>query len=496
MSPNETYAFSIVKCWQTKNNALVISVNVLNRLPEASRHPERSEGSQDVSSSTQHDVRLKKLFIVLDPDPAKPPVAFLAEKPSDLLSEGTLCNIFRKYLMPGRVIDVKQSPQAKEYAVMVLDRHAAYWMVHLTSSKSPEITIVSPEREVLARATVKASYTKKKPWEGELADDVESVWPSVMEPLISGLSSVRKEGQPAAQTTSQSGPSQDQKTVVKKLKRRLRTLRKALARGEQEIPAAAKIQDLERQGHLLKSFGYAAQRSVEGDFFTLPKDATGLEEDLELPIDPAWSVGEKITETFDLVRKWQKRREFGLRQLAATEREIKLVEQEIFRVGSQEISSEDLSGLYQRHGLKDTSDLAKGQNEQRIPYRTFHSSEGDVILVGKEAKDNDVLTKGAKSNDFWLHAVGARGSHVVISPRRKEEGLPPKVIREAALLALHFSKLREDRAGEVYVTRKMHVKKRKGMAPGLWAVEKAETLYVKYNEAELKAVLGTEPPSR
>jgi predicted ribosome quality control (RQC) complex YloA/Tae2 family protein len=53
--------------------------------------------------------------------------------------------------------------------------------------------------------------------------------------------------------------------------------------------------------------------------------------------------------------------------------------------------------------------------------RSFVSSDGFEILVGKKAKDNDFLTfRIAKSLDTWMHAADYPGSHVVIrNPNRK-----------------------------------------------------------------------------
>ncbi len=43
------------------------------------------------------------------------------------------------------------------------------------------------------------------------------------------------------------------------------------------------------------------------------------------------------------------------------------------------------------------------------------SSDGTLILVGKNNLQNDQLTmKTAKKTDYWLHAKNIPGSHVII----------------------------------------------------------------------------------
>src|SRR5207253_11403595 len=58
---------------------------------------------------------------------------------------------------------------------------------------------------------------------------------------------------------------------------------------------------------------------------------------------------------------------------------------------------------------------ARGRAADRLPYRTFRSSAGTPILVGRSARDNDALTvKVARGNDVWLHARDIKGAHVVM----------------------------------------------------------------------------------
>ena len=69
------------------------------------------------------------------------------------------------------------------------------------------------------------------------------------------------------------------------------------------------------------------------------------------------------------------------------------------------------------------------------------------------------------------------------------QSLPQQLLREAAMLAIHYSKLRSDYAGEVYVARRAEIKKQKGMPPGLWNVERCKTLFFRYSSDEIKTVL-------
>jgi predicted ribosome quality control (RQC) complex YloA/Tae2 family protein len=120
--------------------------------------------------------------------------------------------------------------------------------------------------------------------------------------------------------------------------------------------------------------------------------------------------------------------------------------------------------------------------------RSFISSDGFEILVGKKAKDNDFLTfRVAKSLDTWMHAADYPGSHVVIrNPNRKE--IPHRTLLEAAQLAAFYSKGKSQPKAAVHYTQKKFVNKPKAAVPGLVSLASFKTILVepKVGEAQLK----------
>lgn len=104
--------------------------------------------------------------------------------------------------------------------------------------------------------------------------------------------------------------------------------------------------------------------------------------------------------------------------------------------------------------------------------------EGFEILVGKNSKNNDLLTQQyAYKEDLWLHARDATGSHVVLKYRAGKK-FPNSVIEAAASLAAYFSKRRNETLAPVIVTPKKFVRKPKGFADGQVIVEKEEVVMV------------------
>lgn len=107
----------------------------------------------------------------------------------------------------------------------------------------------------------------------------------------------------------------------------------------------------------------------------------------------------------------------------------------------------------------------------------YRTPDGWEILVGAHSRGNDFLTtKVARDQDVWLHAHSVSGSHVVIRNPHKGKQVPAPVIEQAARLAVHFSKARNDSFAEVVVTSPRYVKKTKGAPPGRVSVLKHDTL--------------------
>jgi predicted ribosome quality control (RQC) complex YloA/Tae2 family protein len=111
--------------------------------------------------------------------------------------------------------------------------------------------------------------------------------------------------------------------------------------------------------------------------------------------------------------------------------------------------------------------------------RRHETRDGFVVLVGRSGPENDTLTfKIASPWDFWLHASGHAGAHVVVRNPRRLASLPEPALRVAAEIAAYYSGAREAGKVEVHVTQRKHVRKRKGMPPGQVLVRRFKSVNV------------------
>ncbi len=100
-------------------------------------------------------------------------------------------------------------------------------------------------------------------------------------------------------------------------------------------------------------------------------------------------------------------------------------------------------------------------------YAEFLSSGGYRILCGKNNLQNEYIThKVATKNDYWFHAKGIPGSHVVMLLEGREEP-PAEDFTEAAEIAALYSEAAGASMTEVDYTLVRHLKKTPGAKTGL-----------------------------
>jgi len=107
------------------------------------------------------------------------------------------------------------------------------------------------------------------------------------------------------------------------------------------------------------------------------------------------------------------------------------------------------------------------KHKGKIVNKPLHyiSSDGFHMHVGKNNTQNDWLTFDfAAGNDWWFHAKGMPGSHVIVRTEGRE--LPDRTFEEAGKLAAHYSKGSGSKKVEIDYVEKKQVKKPKGSNPG------------------------------
>ncbi|MBQ7386154.1 MAG: NFACT family protein, partial [Ruminococcus sp.] len=130
-------------------------------------------------------------------------------------------------------------------------------------------------------------------------------------------------------------------------------------------------------------------------------------------------------------------------------------------------SEQDLSAI--RQELISEGYLKENKSEKtnrkaktlKVDFREFETSDGFKVLVGRNNRQNDLLTlKTATQNDLWFHTKDSPGSQTVISAEGRE--VSEEAILEAAQIAAYFSKAKDSSQVPVDYTRIRRVNKPQG----------------------------------
>jgi predicted ribosome quality control (RQC) complex YloA/Tae2 family protein len=256
---------------------------------------------------------------------------------------------------------------------------------------------------------------------------------------------------------------------VRREKKRLEALRRRLA---VDLDRLGNAEEDRRMAEALLA-GLRAAR-VEGTIAVVPDPASMDGVPLRIPIDPALPLPANAQRLFDRYKKGKRGSQAVELRLAGTERrfsEWAALEAQAAAARSAE-DLEAITRAMEKGGLV-TPVRRKGAPVPRqappapARVRRHETADGFVILVGRSGPENDLLTfKVASPWDFWLHAAGSPGAHVVVRNPKRLGVLPDNALRTAAEIAAFYSGLKESGKVEVHVTQRKNVRKRKGAPPG------------------------------
>ena len=216
-------------------------------------------------------------------------------------------------------------------------------------------------------------------------------------------------------------------------------------------------------GELINTYGYELSEGANAltclNYYT--------NEEITIPLDKDLTPRENSVRYFDKYNKLKRTYEALSELTVASKNELDHLES-ISTALDIALYEEDLAqikdelteyGYIKRKGPRG--------KKQKITSRPFHyiSSDGFHMYVGKNNFQNEDLTFNfANGGDWWFHAKGIPGSHVIVKTEGSE--LPDNTFEEAARLAAYYSKARDAKKVEIDYIQRKHVKKVNGGAPG------------------------------
>lgn len=200
--------------------------------------------------------------------------------------------------------------------------------------------------------------------------------------------------------------------------------------------------------------------------------------ELTISLSPALSPAQNAQRYYKEYNKAKTREQKLKEQIALAEEELLYIES-VQDTLSRAESEQELSGIRSELTEQGYIKAQKGKRmkERPLPPLEYQSKDGFVILVGRNNRQNDLLTlKTANKNDIWLHTKNIPGSHVIICSNGRP--VPDTTIEEAARLAAFHSKARNSSQVPVDYTAVKNVSKPQGAKPGRVIYVSYKTVYV------------------
>ena len=273
-------------------------------------------------------------------------------------------------------------------------------------------------------------------------------------------------------------------TIHKTLSNQLARLRRKLANQEQELAATYDRERLRQLGDIVTANLHRMERGqarlIAVDFYD-----PNMKE-IEIPLNVTLSPQQNAAKFYKDYNKAKHAEKFLTEQLALGRTEESYLASVLEALDRAETEGDiaDIRAELVEGGYLKQTDRRKQMKLPPSKPMEFRSSDGFQILVGRNNRQNDLLTtRLAYKTDLWLHVQKAHGSHVIIACAGAE--VPDQTVTEAAELAAWFSQARQGRNVPVELCPVRQVKKPPGAKPGMVVYENYRTVYVNPCEPRL-----------
>ncbi|CAK7000754.1 MAG: Rqc2 RqcH [Peptostreptococcus russellii] len=276
--------------------------------------------------------------------------------------------------------------------------------------------------------------------------------------------------------------NQRSSNMKKNISLKLERINHKLEKQAKELKDSEKADEYKVKGELLTAFIYMIKPGMESIKLANFYDNN---EEIEIKLKAHFSPSENAQKYFKKYNKLKNATEELTKQIAINEEEAQYLENTLLSIENCENEKElkEIKEELMREGYIKTYKMPKKNNKPGTNIMKYISSNGNLIMVGKNNKQNDYLTlRLADNEDLWFHTKDIPGSHVLLKVGGKK--FDEKEILEAATLAAYYSKAKMSENVPVDYTTKRNVRKPSGAKPGLVIYEKNKTVYVTPSDEE------------
>lgn len=249
-----------------------------------------------------------------------------------------------------------------------------------------------------------------------------------------------------------------------------------------DLEEARQVHHLERAAHSLMAAGDPGARGPGRLEVTDVHDPEAAAIVVEL--EPGRSAAGQAGRMLKRARRLRRRLEVLPPRLERVEEqleEIRLLLKKLEKNGDNQLPEKEMERWEGNLGLsRGGRAAADGRQDSPAHPRRYRTSSGWSVWAGRNNQENDRLShRMAAQNDFWFHARGYSGSHVILRREGRKDEPSRKTLEEAAAVAAWWSKGRTAGKVPVIYTLAKYVSRPRGGPPGLASVRREKTLMVR-----------------
>lgn len=269
---------------------------------------------------------------------------------------------------------------------------------------------------------------------------------------------------------------------------RIERIERKLAAQKQEL-LDCKDRDRQRRfGDLLSANMYQLEKGMSR--ITVPDYFDEMALDVTIPLDIRLTPVQNVQRYYKEYRRADTAEKMLKELIKQGEQELAYLDT-VYDLMTRALSEAELAAIraeLSAGGYIKSVPGGKKRQEQKLPPLQYRSSDGFLILSGRNNIQNDRLTlKDSRKTDIWFHTQKIAGSHTIIVTEGQEP--PIRTLTEAAIIAAVNSKARHSAKVPVDYTLIKNVKKQPGGKPGMVIYENFSTAIVDPDEALAQSLM-------
>ena len=225
MSSKVAIRFS--KIWIAKEPTLILQANILGPLRKACSK--------------------KKIFFSIDARQSSFGIKILDKKPDQLTAQSAIINIMRKHSPSFTINTIDENTSNGDLVITILQQKVTAWFLILKKSRPPEIIFIDHNKTSFVRHGAKGTFTKKK--QLDIKIPLEGGFEDILEPMVRKFVEKYPADQSIELTENEdddfikSPISKEQKDIISRLKRKLKSSNKAIEKQVSSLPTEREVED-------------------------------------------------------------------------------------------------------------------------------------------------------------------------------------------------------------------------------------------------------------